>query len=120
MQSKGFQPKHMNALIPLIAEHMSTMMSRIFKAADARKTIPMIDLAKDFSVDVVAHAALGRDLQVQKSENGEGEKGPFGLITTLRKLVKCYPVGHLSNIQFIRKAMALFYSRLVLFRFLFP
>lgn len=109
----AFQPKQINALIPVVLDHVNTMMSRLFVAANTNATIRMIDLAKDFSADVAAQLALGLDLEVQKSKDGEGEKSRFGLITTMHILANLYPKNPMARFEFIRIAKTAFYSRLV-------
>ncbi|KAL9620328.1 MAG: hypothetical protein Q9160_005127 [Pyrenula sp. 1 TL-2023] len=105
-------PRQTNASIPVVLGHVTTLMSRIFAAADTCATIRMDVLAKDFSADVSAHLALGQDLQVQKSKDGEGVKSRFGLITTMHTLAHLYPKTPMSRFEFIRKAKTAFYSRL--------
>lgn len=92
---------------------MKILMSQMFNAADNKESIQMIDVAKDFSVDVITHAALGRDLGIQRLKNGEGEKSRFGLITSMRNLVDCFPDGTMDKIYIKKKVLALFYSRSV-------
>ena len=107
----GFQPKHIDSLVPLVYEHMETFLCRVTREAHATQPVRLTDFAREVSLDIIAHAVLGENLHVQSSKDGEGEKGSSGLIRLLHGLADNYPVSVTGKPQFIQKVYSYYYCR---------
>ncbi|KAJ9502739.1 hypothetical protein LTR96_005867 [Exophiala xenobiotica] len=99
--NRGFAPAHLHSLAPLIVSKTRIFVDRL-KAVAAQaqspdveaKTFILKDFAQDLTTDIITEVTIEKDFHAQSTPNGQGHKGPLGMLTASRKLSGLvYPLG---------------------------
>ncbi|KAI9723680.1 MAG: hypothetical protein M1812_000980 [Candelaria pacifica] len=84
----GFQPKYLASLMPSIVDHMKTFTSRLSAAAKSQKPVTIVTYTGALTADIIGQVALGYDMRAQTTKHGEGERGPYGIMTCITKILE--------------------------------
>ncbi|KAJ0161189.1 putative monooxygenase [Colletotrichum tanaceti] len=75
----------------LVMNHTNTLVARLVEEARTGVDVPLGDLFADLATDVIGSCVVGYDMGSQMSAEGEGERGPDGLLTILRDSMALQP-----------------------------
>lgn len=84
--SKGFSPAHLHSLGPLIISKTRIFVDQLQQAADTHATFALKELAQDLTTDIITELTVEKDFHAQGTPEGQGHKGPLGMLTASRLL----------------------------------
>lgn len=115
--NRGFAPAHLHSLDTLITSKTRVFVERLRHAADDKDVFLLKDLAQDLTTDIITELTIEKDFHAQTTAEGQGDKGPLGMLTASRKLsALVFKLGQgfdpLRYLDPIRPAKAWFYERI--------
>jgi hypothetical protein len=82
----GFQPKHVQTLVPLIIAEANIFVAELMEKTDSPDAFKLGDLAQGLTIDVISAVALGKSFHAQTTPSGMGIKGPDGVLTAFHEV----------------------------------
>ncbi len=92
--NRGFAPAHLHSLAPLILSKTRIFINRLKAVAHTKATFMLKDFAQDLTTDIITELTVEKDFHAQSTPDGQGHKGPLGMLTASRLLSGLtYPLG---------------------------
>lgn len=82
----GFQPQHLQTILPLIVREARIFTSRLEKLAETQGVFELRRIAQDLTVDIIGSVTLNQSFGAQTHLDGEGPKGPRGVFTAFKRV----------------------------------
>src|SRR5450432_3165819 len=77
----GFQPTHLKTLLPQIIDEVKVFLTKLEEKAASNESFRLGKLTSNMALDVISNIVLGHSFHAQTVPEGEGVKGPEGLLT---------------------------------------
>ncbi|KIX08003.1 uncharacterized protein Z518_02658 [Rhinocladiella mackenziei CBS 650.93] len=84
--NRGFAPSHLHSLDPLIISKTRIFVDRLKASAEKDEVFPLKRYTQDLTTDIITELTIEKDFQAQSLPEGEGHKGPLGMLTASRLL----------------------------------
>ncbi|KAH0548621.1 hypothetical protein GP486_007835, partial [Trichoglossum hirsutum] len=117
-RNPGFQPSHLHSLIPLMLRKTRIFTNKLRTAAASQAVVTFGNYVQDLTVDIIGEVVVEHDLRAQLTEEGEGEKGPGGVLMTLDKILEWTyneqrALNPFHRFSILRPIMLRYYSRIL-------
>ncbi|KIV81726.1 hypothetical protein PV11_03889 [Exophiala sideris] len=97
--NKGFSPAHLHSLDPLIISKTRIFVERLQGHAENGETFALKEPAQDLTTDIITELTVEKDFHAQGTMEGQGHKGPLGMLTASRLLSGlCFKMGRGFNL----------------------
>ena len=111
----AFSPKYLHSLVPAIVSLTEIFLARLEEAARSTEVIALGLITEDLTTDVITQLTLETDFQAQRTPEGRGEKGIFGILRASRRISKLTyrsdkALNPLYRLDFTRPLKAMFYE----------
>lgn len=115
--NKGFAPSHLHSLAPLIISKTRIFIDRLKTAAEAKEIFMLKEYTQDLTTDIITQLTIEKDFHAQTTPEGQGHKGPLGLLTASRVLsALVFKVGQgfnpLMYFDVVRPVKSWFYEQI--------
>lgn len=86
----GFQPQHLQTILPLIVREARIFALRLEKLAQTQEIFELRKLTQDLTVDIIGSVTLNQSFGAQTASDGEGVKGPKGMFTAFKRVQQLF------------------------------
>lgn len=96
--NRGFAPAHLHSLDPLIVSKTRNFVERLKISAQDAEAFSLKEYSQDLTTDIITTLTIEKDFHAQTTPEGQGSKGPLGMLTASRLLSSLvFPIGRGFN-----------------------